>query len=188
MLAPRPRSTEPDDPIDALIARGEHREAIAECARRHGRALGRLCMALCGTQADADEAAQETLLAAHAQLGAWRGDGSVRAWLFGIARRICARRWERGQREARHLASVPEPRTPGAPEPELVRARRAHAVRAALATLRPTEREVLVLHYQGELSFREIAAICGVDEVAARKRASRGLARLRGLLGSEEIG
>jgi RNA polymerase sigma-70 factor, ECF subfamily len=186
MLAPRPRPVDPVDPIDDLIARGDHREAVAECARRHGGALGRLCMALCGSQADADEAVQETLLAAHAQLGSFRGDGTVRAWLFGIARRICARRFERGQREARHLAVVPgEP--VAAPASQVATARRASAVRAALATLKPSEREALVLHYQGELSFKEIGAACGIDEAAARKRASRGMARLRLLLDPEDM-
>ena len=65
--------------------------------------------------------------------------------------------------------------------------RRAEAVRAALGGLKPSEREALVLHYQGELSFREIAELCGIDEATARKRASRGLARLRKALTSDAV-
>jgi RNA polymerase sigma-70 factor (ECF subfamily) len=181
----------PEPSIEQLIARGDHRAAIAACAREHGRALGRLCMALSATQADADEAVQEALLAAHAQLGGFRGDGSVRAWLFGIARRVCARRWERGTRDVRFVerrdgaAAALRDGAPG-PEHAVAGARRAHAVRSALAELRPTEREALVLRFQGELSYRELAASCGIDEAAARKRVSRGLARLRTLIDAEE--
>ena len=170
--------TEPD-PIAALIRAGRHREAAIECVRQHGPALGRLCMALTGCQADAEEAAQETLMAACAQMASYRGEGTVRAWLFGIARRQCARRIERGAREGRRLALVREESGGESPAVSVAAMRRARAVREAMAGLKPSERETLILHYQGGLSFREIGAICGVEEAAARKRASRGLARLR---------
>ena len=86
---------EPDHDILAAIARGDRRDALGLCARRHGAAVGRLCMALLGSQTEADDAVQETLLAAHAAFGDFRSDGSLRAWLFGIARRRCARVKER---------------------------------------------------------------------------------------------
>jgi RNA polymerase sigma-70 factor (ECF subfamily) len=57
--------------------------------------------------------------------------------------------------------------------------RRAEAARALLAKVRPTEREALLLRYEAGLSYREVGEACGVDEAAARKRVSRGLARLR---------
>jgi RNA polymerase sigma-70 factor (ECF subfamily) len=65
--------------------------------------------------------------------------------------------------------------------------RRARAVRAALAMLRPSEREALLLHYQAGLSFREIAGLSGIEEAAARKRASRGLAQLRRSITSDSV-
>ena len=176
MLAPVGRVI-PRDRIEELVAEGNHRDAVALCVREHGPAVGRLCMALLGSQPDAEEVLQETMLAAYAQMASWRGEGTVRSWLFGIARRQCARRFERGARERRHLRVVPE--TAASPVVSIETLRRAEAVRAALGGLKPSEREALVLHYQGELSFREIAELCGIDEATARKRASRGLARLR---------
>jgi RNA polymerase sigma-70 factor, ECF subfamily len=188
MLAALPNHEVLRDPIAELIAAGDHRAAVARCAQEHGAAIGRLCMALVGSQPDAEEVLQETLLAAHRSMAGYRGEGSVRSWLFGIARRQCARHLERRGRPARaaHLQLVGDE---GAPSPaqDVAAERRARVLREALAKLRPTEREALVLRYQGELSFREIAAMCGIDEAAARKRASRGLDRLRGLLAMEEL-
>jgi RNA polymerase sigma-70 factor, ECF subfamily len=180
---------DPDrEPIAELIATGRHREALALCAREHGPALGRLCMALLGSQADAEETAQETLLAACGQMGAYRAEGTVRAWLFGIARRQCARRFEKGVRERRRLEVVGGgDGDPASPAVSVAVLRRARAVRAALAGLKPSERETLILRYQGGLSFREIALQSGIDEAAARKRASRGLAQLRRSLTSESV-
>ena len=73
--------------IEALVASGQHREALAACARMYAMPLGRLCMAFTGSQAESEELVQETLLAAFDAFPQYRGDGSVRAFLFGIARR-----------------------------------------------------------------------------------------------------
>jgi RNA polymerase sigma-70 factor (ECF subfamily) len=55
-------------------------------------------------------------------------------------------------------------------------------VRRALAELPAAEREVLALRYLEELSAREVGAILGIGEEAAKKRALRALKRLQELL------
>jgi RNA polymerase sigma factor (sigma-70 family) len=55
-------------------------------------------------------------------------------------------------------------------------------VRAALAALPGPEREVLVLRYLEQMSAREVGAVLGISEAAAKKRALRALQRLRALL------
>jgi RNA polymerase sigma-70 factor, ECF subfamily len=174
------------DPIVALIRSGDFRAAVARCAREHGPALGRLCMGFLGSQADAEEAAQETLIAAFDAMSGYRGDGSFRAWLYAIARRVCARRVEtRVRREAKlRLVRGDEVDAPGA-DALLVARRRAERVRTALEALKPSERDAVVLRYESDLSFREVAIACGIDEPAARKRVSRALERLRESLGDE---
>lgn len=183
MGAPMPSLPLAPDAIADAIARGDHRAALAECARSHGVALGRLCMAWLGSQAEADEATQETLLAAYDAMRGFRAESSVRAWLFGIARHVCARRQEtRVRREARlRLVHSAGEFAPGADN--LLAARyRAERVREALEQLKPSERDAVVLRYEAELSFRELADACGIDEATARKRVSRALERLRGAL------
>ena len=58
---------------------------------------------------------------------------------------------------------------------------------AQLASLKPSERDALVLRYVAELSHREIATACNIDEAAARKRVSRALDALRTVIPAEEI-
>jgi len=165
--------------IEQLIAAGEYREALARCARAYAHALGRLCMAFTGSQAESEELVQETLLAAFDGFAQYRAEGSIRAWLFGIARRICGRHTEmRTRREARLRLVHDTSRGPDAAELSLER-ERAQRARAALAKLKPSEREAVVLRFDSGLSFREVALACGVDEAAARKRVSRALARMR---------
>ena len=173
--------------IAALIRGGQHRDAIAACARAHGAVLGRLCMALLGSQADADEATQETLLRAHRGMASYRGEGSVKAWLCGIARHVCVHVLEsrRRGRDAAERAAISE----AAPDGDgVARRRRALAIRRALDQLRPSEREPLVLRYVADLGYRDIAATLQIDEAAARKRISRALAHLRAVLCDQEPG
>lgn len=176
------------DPLGLEIRGLSPREATELCARRHGRTVGRLCMALLGSGAEADEALQETFLAVSLAIGSFRAEGTVRAWILSIARRTCARRLETRSRREGRLAlvhDVPAP-VPG-PDETLDAAARGRRVREALASLKPTEREVLVLRYESGLGFREVAQACGIDEATARKRASRALDRLRKLLPTEDM-
>jgi len=176
------------DPIAKLIRQGLHRDAISACAREYGASLGRLCMALLGSQAEAEETVQEALIAAHDGMSQWRGEGSVKSWIYGIARRMCARRLETRVRRDRRLRLVHDADADAKLPDDLVETgRRARRIRDALEELKPSEREALLLRYESGLSFKEVALACGVDEAAARKRASRAIARLRVLL-QEEVG
>jgi RNA polymerase sigma-70 factor, ECF subfamily len=174
-----------DDEIAQVIRRGEHRQALALCASRHGAAVGRLCMALVGSAAEADDLLQETLLDAHAGFSGFRAESSVRAWLLAIARRKCARHLERTTRRQAKLRLVHDSDRGDAEE--LIAAReRAERARAALGKIRPSEREALVLRFVGDLSYRQVGDACGIDEAAARKRVSRAIAKLRDAVGTRE--
>jgi RNA polymerase sigma-70 factor, ECF subfamily len=180
--APLPEG--PDREVVEAIGVGDTRRAVALCARLHGAALGRLCMAMVGSQAEAQELAQESLMAAHEAFSSYRGEGTVRAFLFGIARRVCSRHVELRSRRDAKLRLVHDAERERSDASDLLAAQqRAARARSALDKLRPTEREAVLLRYQSDLSFREVAGACGVDEATARKRVSRAIARLRETLG-----
>lgn len=174
--------------IEALLRQERYRSAAIAINRMHRHALGRLAMAMLGNQAEADDSVQETLLQVVQSLTSYRGDGTVRAWVFGIARRVCAKRLEvRIRQDARrHLATDSD--VAESPHANLERDQECRRVRAVLQHLRPTEREALLLRYEVDLSYAEIASACGIDEVAARKRVSRALLTMRDLLARDHGG
>lgn len=183
------------DVLDALT-RGDRRLALALCVRRHGASIGRLCMAMLGSQGDADDVTQETLLTAHEAFSDFRGDGSVRAWLLGIARNKCLKHLEQQRRRGAQLAAAQSKAVDGASvehaeaaagraEAGLGVRQRGERARALLEQIRPSERDALLLRYCSELSFKEVATACGIAEAAARKRVSRALLALRQAVGSE---
>lgn len=185
---PEPPTVVPAEDADIVNAlqRGETRRALALCVERHGASIGRLCMAMLGSQGDADDATQETLLSAHQGFGEYRGTGSVRAWLLGIARNKCLQQLEKGRRRGAKpaLATNGSAAEPGLDE-ALGAKHRAERARALLDNVRPSDRDALLLRFLADLSFKEVAAASGVDEATARKRVSRALSNLRKTLRSE---
>lgn len=104
------------------------------------------------------------------------------AWLRTVAINIVRRRWRRRQllnaimlRE-RPLAKL----VADAPEPDRA------DLRAALASLPQTYREVIVLHYLADLPVDEVAEILGVPVGTVKSRLSRGRDALKGLLDDVE--
>ena len=173
-----------DDPVARALERGDRRGAIVHCARLHGDAIGRLCMALTGSQADAEDLAQETLLAAYDGIETWRREGSIKSWLFTIARRKCARLLERRARRTARLRLVHDAERDREPNQaiDLAARERAEQARHALDGMRPSAREALLLRFQADLSYREVAEVCGIDEATARKRVSRAIGAMRQFL------
>jgi RNA polymerase sigma-70 factor (ECF subfamily) len=164
--------------VEMLLAGNRH-GAIAACARVHGAAIGRLCFLLLGAQSEADEAAQETMLAAYHAASSYRGEGTARAWLFGIARRVCGQRVLVRQRQARRTVLLGHEGS-GVDASHLHDQKESEAsVRTALDSLSPSDRELLALRFEGEQSFRDIGDALGIDEATARKRVGRALGRLR---------
>jgi len=187
---PEPAADEGKGEVDrqvlAAIRSGDLRTATTLCARHYGASLGRLCMAMVSSQAEADDLVQETLLAAHDGFSSFRGEGTVAAWLFGIARRKCARHIERRGRHEARLRLVHDADRQPLTDELCARRERAERARAALNEVRPSEREALLLRYVAELSYGQIGEACGVDEPAARKRVSRALSNLRSILVTKE--
>lgn len=178
-------ASDADDAADAIdaeigeaLAAGDTRRALALCAELHGESIGRFCMALLGSQAEADAITEEVLLEAYRHPDELALERPIRGWLLGLARRSCARVSERRPKR-RAAADV----TPAAEEPEDVA--RARQARALIEHVRPSEREALVLRFAADASTREVARACNIEPAEAQRRVSRALGRLRDALENE---
>lgn len=103
--------------------------------------------------------------------------GSARAWIFGIARNAALDELRRRQRSAR-LAADPEDDRAAVAEDAEVALRRA-ALREAIGSLEPRERELVALKFFAGLANSEIAAVLGVSESNAGTRLHRTIEKLR---------
>ena len=160
-----------EDSLDSsLIQRwkeGDERAATA-LVERHATALARYIGSL-GERDGAEEVVQDTFVRAFASLEHFRGDSSLRTWLFTIARRLVVdrRRAFRRRREVGNLEDV-DAATEYTALDGLIASEAQRKVWGAVGKLSPTQREVFLLRVNEGLSYKEIAEVAGTTEGAAR--------------------
>jgi RNA polymerase sigma-70 factor (ECF subfamily) len=76
-------------------ARGGDEDAFAGLVEPHRTALHAHCYRMLGSVPDAEDALQETMLAAWRGLSRFEGRSSLRSWLYAIATNVCLRAIER---------------------------------------------------------------------------------------------
>src|SRR5262245_9140468 len=112
------------------------------------------CFRLSGHRADAEDVTQETFMTALRQITTFRGESSLRTWLFGIARNKANERLRERQRAER----LPDLEAVDLPE-EVARSEDTAArVGAALCELLPEHRRALEDKYVRGLSLADMAA------------------------------
>ncbi|HEV7677042.1 MAG TPA: RNA polymerase sigma factor [Candidatus Dormibacteraeota bacterium] len=178
-----------DDAELADRARRGDEEAYAELVQRHADLAFRTAWAICGSAAEAEEAAQDGFLAAYRALPRFRPGAPVRPWLLRIVANAARnRRRSAGRRDQAGLRLADSLRTADAvPSPERMAeaAEERAALLRAIATLDVGGRDVVSCRYFLQLSVAETAAVLGCREGTVKSRLARSLARLRAALEAE---
>jgi len=174
--------------IDQLIARcrAGDEEAVSRLVKDNQAAIFRLGLSILDDPAEADEATQETFLAALRNLGSYRGGASLRTWLFAIAINVCRGRLRR-RRSWQRMQTVLLGKWLGeeqSVQPEAVSAQREQAdmVWQAVQDLGEKHRLPVILRYYHDLPVAEIAGVLGISEGTVHSRLSIARDRLRGAL------
>jgi RNA polymerase sigma factor (sigma-70 family) len=122
---------------------------------------------------DADDCFQETFLAALRAYPRLRPDSNPRAWVLTIAHRKALDHHRARKRRPVPTDPLPE-RDADSGEPGS-----GDDIWSQVRGLPAKQRAAVLLRYAGDLSHREIAAVLGCSEEAARRSAHEGLKRLR---------
>ncbi|MEA2148350.1 MAG: hypothetical protein QOD69_180 [Solirubrobacteraceae bacterium] len=131
---------------------------------------------------DADDAFQETFIAALRAYPRLREDSNLRAWVLTIAHNKALDHHRARARRPVPVAEVFDRADAGAPAPDAGAAATGgvpgdHWERVRALPAR--QREVLTLRYAADLTHAEIALALGCTEEAARRAAADGLKTLR---------
>jgi RNA polymerase sigma-70 factor (ECF subfamily) len=176
-----------DETLIGAVARGDQ-GALRDLYDRHADATLRLIRRSTGDAGLAEDILQETWLAVWRSAGSFRGDGSVRSWLLGVARRQAYNRLRRNEAPPVDdslteavpdaAASVEEEVLDHATEQELAR---------LIATLPEHLQEVLYLVLVDELRYREVAGVLAIPVGTVKSRMSHARRRLAELLQVDQV-
>ena len=161
-----------------LAAQAGDRGALDALLRLHLDRVHAVCRRLTGNDADANDAAQEALIAIVRGLPRFDGRSSIGTWVYRIATNAALDELRRRRRrplptgdDAVVRAHVDDPGTEQALADRL-------ALEAALASLPEDFRIAVVLRDVADLDYAEIAEVLGIPPGTVRSRIARGRAAL----------
>ena len=175
-------------PTDAeLLAAAKRGDgaAIDQILDRHQKKVFRFGLRMCGSEEDARDVLQETLLAAFKRMHDFRGDASLSTWLFQIARSFCTKKRRRVQGEPASTVSLEAPEAAAVPTiqagpDDQAEAREIGALlHAAILALPEGYREAIVLRDVEGLPAEEAARVLGIEVGALKSRLHRARLELR---------
>lgn len=184
------RPTEDSELVER--AKHGHEDAYAELVTRYQALAARTAYVITGSDADAEEAAQEAFVKAFYALDRFRAGAPFRPWLLRIvANEAINRRKAAGRRPTVGLSVVedrPSPDTALSPEGAALASERRRVVLDALGKMREEDRLVIAYRYFFDLSEAEMADALGVARGTVKSRLSRALGRLRLVIDGAAIG
>ncbi|MCK0517429.1 RNA polymerase sigma factor [Williamsia sp. DF01-3] len=174
--------TDAGDDVLRQAARLGDREAFEVLVHRYGPALYRYGVQMLANDADVADAVQETFIAAWRQLDTFRGESSLKTWLFSI----CSRKIVDTYR-LKHAAPINDellaavPDTDAARDPFLAAAggEFLRALDAALTELPVRQRAAWIMHEVEAMTFPEIGAALRLSPDAARGQHHRATSNLK---------
>jgi RNA polymerase sigma-70 factor (ECF subfamily) len=135
---------------------------------------------------DAEDVAQATLETAIRQIDSFAGKGSFRGWLFGIAAKQAATLHRRRGAQKRGNGRI-IPLSDGidwcdeaakSPSEIFATSDRCALIHRALSELEEADRDLVQLHFFGELTFREIAVVRKMNAKTVATRLTRARAKM----------
>lgn len=161
--------------------RAGEESAVRELIRSYGGSLAGFLRGMVGSATDAEDLAQETFVRLVEHAGEFRGESSLKTYLFRIAHNLAVN----------HLASAPHryevfpeempdrPSSEPGPVQQASASEAAGRLRSALGHLPPQQRAVVILRTWQDLSFKEIGSALAVAEGTAKAHYFFALRNLR---------
>lgn len=150
----------------------------------HQAKIYRLCLSMLDDAAEAEDATQESFIAALKALKGYRGDSAFQTWLISIALNVCRSSLRQRKRRTQLGATLSDPSvasesTP-TPEQQAMRSEGSQALWVAINKLDEKHRLPIFLRYFHELSTAEIAKVLGINQGTVHSRLSNARSQLAG--------
>lgn len=187
----------PETAYDAELVRrfnAGDESAFVEMITRHRPKIYALALSTLRNADDAEEIANDTFLRAHRGLANFRGDSSLKTWLYQVALNLARNRYWYWWRRRRHVTvSLDTPITPNEPDTfvdtvrseeigplgELTVSELAAAIERGMEQLSEPHREILTLRNVLQQDYQAIADALRIPVGSVKSRIARARLKLR---------
>lgn len=183
-----------EDKLLVLRCRRGSRAALARVYEKYKADLLLLALSLLNDKTAAEDVVHDVFLSFVRHLDEFRLTGSLKGYLLTCAANH-ARNWNKAERVRSDHRSVPADGSDGGPSPPYRRAdepletlvcnEQLQTLSGALAELPFEQREILMLHLHGQMTFRAIAKARQISTNTAKSRYRYGIDKLRSILKGE---
>ena len=172
-----------DDAALIQELRAGSREAIKVLYDRHKEGLFTLARSLLGDSSVAEDVVHDVFVSFIESLEKYRVNGNLRGYLVTcVANRARDRLRAAARRTGKRVDFQSDDSIGPVPDVEVMRQEETQRLLLALIQLPYEQREVVLLHLQGGLTFKEVAELQGVSLSTAQGRYRYGLQKLRSML------
>ena len=141
----------------------------------HKSTIYAVCYMFVGTRADADDLFQEVLVKLWESYGKFRGDCTVRSWVYRVRMNTCI-----SYKRKKRLRTLPLEISPEIIDGDSTGSRQSLQLHKRISGLEPVDRAIVLLWLEN-LAYDEIAAIVGVTPRAIGIRLVRIKEKLKSL-------
>jgi RNA polymerase sigma-70 factor (ECF subfamily) len=159
--------------------------AIENFVRTYQQEVYRLALSILDDSGEAEDAAQEALLAALHAIDSFQGSSSLKTWLYSITVNGCRNRLRRRSRQERltkMLGEVLRVQNTPSVEEGAIQSESNKALWRAIHAMNEKHRIPIVLRYYHDLSVAEIAHILQIPEGTVHSRLNKARKQLHGIL------
>lgn len=188
-----------DHQVQTALAAGDRPGAWDALVRGYQHVVVGYCVTLLGDRLAGEDVAHDVFVDAYTALSRFKQEASIRTWVFAIARHKCMKHGSWGARLTRVLSrhrdqivAEVHPDPPDSPEAAWLaaEAETEHATQEQqrlarwsehLRRLSKRDRDLLMMRYVDDLTYRVIAQRLWVSETTARRRVDAAEQRLKRL-------
>ncbi len=159
--------------------------AIENFVRAYQQDVYRLALSILDDAPEAEDATQETLLAALRALDSFHGTSSLRTWLYSITVNLCRTRLQRHKRHERLtkiLGEILRVRSTSSVEETAIQEESSEALWRVIHSMDEKHRIPVVLRYYHDLSVAEIARVLQIPEGTVHSRLNTARRQLHDVL------
>jgi RNA polymerase sigma-70 factor (ECF subfamily) len=180
-----------DNPMETArlitLCREGDESAVETLVSKYQKPTYRLALSILEDPSEAEEAAQDALLAALGSLDSYREEASFNTWLHAITVNICRSRLRKRQTWERLVSTIQaifrtSGEIPPPPEEAAIQGESDAALWRSVHQLGDKHRLPVILRYYHDFSIAEIAQILNVNEGTIHSRLSIARLRLHALL------